>query len=81
MYLRGLGLLLAAQLADGIDARQVAATALESGLVVNAVSPTALRLAPPLTVANDEINQAVTLLTQIVAGLTNGDAGAGQGVS
>ena len=48
---RGLGLLLAAELAAGIDARAVAADALGAGLVLNAVTPTALRLAPPLVVS------------------------------
>ena len=36
---RGLGLLLAAELADGLDAKAVAAAALDAGLVVNAVTP------------------------------------------
>ena len=37
----------------------VAADALDAGLVVNAVTPTALRLAPPLLVSDDEIDEAV----------------------
>ena len=64
---RGLGLLLAAQLDDGIDARLVAADALAAGLILNAVSPSALRLAPPLLVSNDEIDEAVALLTALIA--------------
>jgi acetylornithine/N-succinyldiaminopimelate aminotransferase len=64
---RGLGLLLAAQLADGIDARGVAADALDAGLIVNAVSPASLRLAPPLTVSNEEIDEAVALLSTLIA--------------
>jgi len=75
---RGLGLLLAAQLAEGIDARAVAADALASGLILNAVSPSALRLAPPLTVSNDDIAEAVTLLTDVIAAHTNGDDPAGE---
>jgi acetylornithine/N-succinyldiaminopimelate aminotransferase len=63
---RGLGLLLAAQLAEGIDARQIAADALDAGLVLNAVSPTSLRLAPPLNVSDDEIHEAVALLTALI---------------
>jgi predicted acetylornithine/succinylornithine family transaminase len=63
---RGLGLLIAAQLADGIDAKVVAATALERGLVINAVTPTALRLAPPLTVSDAEIDRAVALLGAVL---------------
>jgi predicted acetylornithine/succinylornithine family transaminase len=63
---RGLGLLIAAQLADGIDAKAVAATALERGLVVNAVTPTALRLAPPLIVSDAEIDRAVEILSEVL---------------
>ena len=55
---RGLGLLLAAELAHGLDAKAVADAALADGLVVNAVTPTALRLAPPLTVTDAEIDEA-----------------------
>jgi acetylornithine/succinyldiaminopimelate/putrescine aminotransferase len=63
---RGLGLLLAAELADGVDAVQVAQRALAAGLVVNAVTGSALRLAPPLLVTDDEIDRAVTVLTEVV---------------
>ncbi|MEY2438309.1 MAG: acetylornithine/N-succinyldiaminopimelate aminotransferase [Acidimicrobiaceae bacterium] len=64
---RGLGLLVAAQLADGLDARVIAAAALERGLVLNAVTPTALRLAPALTVSDDEIDQAVAILGEVLS--------------
>ncbi len=64
---RGLGLLLAAELAESIDAKAVAAGALAAGLVVNAVTPSALRLAPPLTVTDDEIDEAVSLLAAVLA--------------
>src|SRR5262249_12580288 len=43
---RGAGLLLAAELAEGIDAKAVYADLMERGLVTNAVTATALRLAP-----------------------------------
>jgi len=64
---RGLGLLLAVELADA-DAKQVTAQLLEAGLVVNAVSPTALRLAPSLLVTDDEIDHAVSLIRQVLGG-------------
>ncbi len=54
---RGLGLLLAVEL-DGRDARAVNAALLDAGLVANAVTPTALRLAPSLLVSDDEIDHA-----------------------
>jgi acetylornithine/N-succinyldiaminopimelate aminotransferase len=65
---RGQGLLLAAQLDEGIDARAVQAAALAAGLVVNAVTPTALRLAPPLTVSEAEVDEAVAVLANAIAG-------------
>lgn len=64
---RGLGLLLAAELAHGLDAKAVAADLLGKGLIVNAVSPTSLRFAPPLIVSESEIAQAVDLLSAVLA--------------
>lgn len=64
---RGLGLLLAAELAEGVDSKAVAADLLSRGLIVNAVSPTALRFAPPLIVSESEILQAVDLLSAVLA--------------
>ena len=63
---RGEGLLLAAELEEGRDAKAVEAAARERGLIVNAVTPTALRLAPPLTVTDEEIDEAVTILTAVL---------------
>ncbi len=56
---RGAGLLIAAELAPPRDARDVAQKCLDLGLVVNAVTPTALRFAPPLLVSDAEIDDAV----------------------
>jgi predicted acetylornithine/succinylornithine family transaminase len=64
---RGLGLLLAAELREGIDARVVASEALHAGLVVNGITPTAIRLAPPLTVSEEEIDEAITILAKVLA--------------
>ena len=33
----------------------------------NAVTPTALRFAPPLTVSDDEIDEAVAIVTEVLA--------------
>jgi acetylornithine aminotransferase len=63
---RGLGLLLAAELVPGIDAKAVAMRCLDEGLVVNAVTPSALRFAPPLLVRDDEIDEAVTILDRVL---------------
>ena len=63
---RGAGLLLAVELADGIDAKAVYLAALQRGLVTNAVTGSALRLAPPLTVSSAEIAEAVAVLTAVL---------------
>ena len=60
---RGLGLLLAVEL-DGHDAREVATRLLDLGAVVNAVTPTALRLAPSLLISDDELDLAVDLIAK-----------------
>jgi acetylornithine/N-succinyldiaminopimelate aminotransferase len=65
---RGTGLLVAAELA-GKDARAVAAECLRRGLVVNGVTPTALRLAPSLLVSEDEVDEAVTVLSSALEAL------------
>ncbi len=64
---RGAGLLLGARLADGTDARDVAAAALERGLIVNAVTADTLRLAPPLVVSAGEIEEAVAVLGEVLS--------------
>jgi predicted acetylornithine/succinylornithine family transaminase len=58
---RGLGLLLAVELAER-DAKEVADRLLELGAIVNAVTPTALRLAPSLLISDDEVDHALELL-------------------
>lgn len=63
---RGRGLLLAAELADGRDAKAVYSALLERGLVTNAVTATSLRFAPPLTVSESEIDEAVTMLEDVL---------------
>jgi acetylornithine/N-succinyldiaminopimelate aminotransferase len=63
---RGHGLLLGAQLADGLDAAPIVAALLERGLIVNGVNPTTLRLAPPLTVTVDEIDEAVAVMADVL---------------
>jgi acetylornithine/N-succinyldiaminopimelate aminotransferase len=69
---RGLGLLLAAELAEGVDAKEVAAQAMQRGLIVNAVTGSALRLAPSLLVSDAEIDEAVEILHDVLAETTNG---------
>ena len=66
---RGLGLLIAVELDEGKDAGRVAAAALDAGLVVNAVTPTALRLAPSLLVTEAEMDDAVGILERVLGAL------------
>jgi len=63
---RGVGLLVAAELDDGIEAGPVALECLDAGLVVNAVTRTALRFAPSLLVSDAEIDAAVAILQTVL---------------
>jgi predicted acetylornithine/succinylornithine family transaminase len=63
---RGLGLLLGAELADGLSAGDVTLHCLRAGLVVNAVTPTTIRLAPSLLVSDDEIDEALIMLGRVL---------------
>lgn len=63
---RGLGMLLAVELTNG-NAKDVYSRLLELGLVCNAVTDTALRLAPPLNVSNEHIDEAVALIAKAVS--------------
>jgi acetylornithine/N-succinyldiaminopimelate aminotransferase len=62
---RGRGLLLAVEL-SGRDARDVNGALLDAGLVANAVTPTALRLAPSLLISDDEIDEATTIIEKVL---------------
>ena len=59
---RGRGLLLGVELVDGLDAKAVQLNLLHKGLVTNAVTATALRLAPPLNVSEAEMNEAISII-------------------
>ncbi|HEX6054787.1 MAG TPA: acetylornithine transaminase [Intrasporangium sp.] len=62
---RGRGLLRAIEL-SGIPAPAAVAAARDAGFVVNAVTPTALRLAPPLVISEDELTSFVDALPGIL---------------
>ena len=71
---RGAGLLLGAVL-DGVAAADVTGAALQHGLIVNAVAADTIRLAPPLTVSDAEIDEAVAILANSIHEVsTGGDA-------
>jgi acetylornithine/N-succinyldiaminopimelate aminotransferase len=63
---RGLGLLRALLLREDLAPR-VVSQARELGLLVNAVGERVVRLAPPLTVSDEEIDRASALLAEAVA--------------
>jgi predicted acetylornithine/succinylornithine family transaminase len=56
---RGRGLMLGVGLDDGIDAAALGADLLSRGLIVNVPEPGTLRLLPPLTIGDDEVDEAV----------------------
>ena len=63
---RGLGLLRALLLAEDI-APKVVEKARGMGLLVNSIGDRVVRLAPPLTVSDEEVDQAAAILAQAVA--------------
>jgi len=66
---RGMGLLVAAELDTdvvGMTGPEVAAACLGAGLVVNGISPTAIRFAPPLTVSSEEIDEALAIFASVI---------------
>jgi acetylornithine/N-succinyldiaminopimelate aminotransferase len=63
---RGAGLLLGAEMAAEKAAGPIASTCLERGLVVNAVTPTVVRFAPPLLVTDADIDRAVQIFSEVV---------------
>jgi predicted acetylornithine/succinylornithine family transaminase len=66
---RGAGLILGVELEPPLDAGATAVALLHDGLVVNAVTPTALRLEPSLLVTEDEIDAAVAIVERVLAAL------------
>jgi acetylornithine/N-succinyldiaminopimelate aminotransferase len=64
---RGKGLLWAMEF-DREIGEQVDLACLADGLIANNVRPNALRLCPPLTVSEEELDQAVAILERVLAG-------------
>ena len=67
---RGRGLLLAAELSEearaGRSAKDIASACLDRGLVVNGVTPTALRLAPPFVVSTEQLAEGCSILAGVL---------------
>ena len=62
---RGLGLMLAAALPSDV-ARDICSRALESGVLVNDVTPSTLRFTPPLVITEKAIDDALLTLGEVV---------------
>ncbi len=63
---RGRGLLIALDFHSEI-AQDIAMACLEKGLLVNRVKPNALRFMPPLTITEQELDQAIGILKDVLA--------------
>ena len=73
---RGRGLMLGIGLSRDV-ARDVAAAALDEGLIVNAIGDRTLRLVPPLVITRDEVDEAVLRLGRAFDSVGGSGAGAG----
>lgn len=65
--IRGAGLLIGADLEEGIDASRVVDEAQKAGFLINATGPSTLRFIPPLTVEKYDIDDLVEALPGIIA--------------
>ncbi len=69
-HVRGRGLLLGIELtADALNGRtgpEIAKGCLDLGLIVNGITPTALRIAPPFIITDDEIDEAVAIINEVL---------------
>ncbi len=62
---RGMGLMWAIQFSTDIGER-ITNAALAAGLIVNNVRPNAVRLAPPLTITHEELEQGLAILEHVI---------------
>lgn len=72
---RGRGLLLAVELAEGLSAADVARAALGQRVIVNAVTPTSLRLAPPFILTDDEADEGIRRIGAAIDAVAVADGG------
>ena len=63
---RGRGLLLGLEL-QNVDGRELQKVCLENGLVVNALGEDLLRIAPPLNISKDDIDEGLDIITMAAA--------------
>jgi predicted acetylornithine/succinylornithine family transaminase len=77
--LRGLGLMIAVDLV--IDAGPVVDACRDGGLLINAVQPKTLRIAPPLIVSTAEVDEAMQILDRALSATPDMAAGQPQAIS
>ena len=70
---RGLGMLLAVELGEPLAA-DLNAALMASGVVANAVTPSAIRIAPPLTLSDEHLNEGVAIFANCLAEVRGGVA-------
>ena len=67
---RGRGLLVAVEF-DREIGQEALMACLERGLLVNRVKPNALRFMPPLTIGNEEVDEALDILDKVLVSVVN----------
>ncbi|GJM37767.1 MAG: acetylornithine aminotransferase [Acidimicrobiales bacterium] len=69
-HIRGAGLLLGVELTpDALAGRtgpEIARACLDAGLIINGITPTALRLAPPFIITDEQIAEAVSIIAGVL---------------
>ena len=63
---RGLGLMVAAEFDDAVDASAVVLAALDEGLLLNATGPHTLRFLPPLVCTREDVDALVERLATLL---------------
>ena len=67
---RGCGLLVAMEFSSDI-AQPLVMACLDRGLLVNRVKPNALRFMPPLTIGNEDVDEALGILDKVLSSMAN----------
>jgi 4-aminobutyrate aminotransferase-like enzyme len=65
---RGRGLLAAVEFNKDMS-QSIMAACVENGMMVNNVKPNAVRIMPPLTISNKEIDEALRIFDKVFAGV------------
>ena len=63
---RGAGLMVAVDLAEGLDANAIVLAGLEAGLVFNATGPHTLRFLPPLVCTQSDVDSLIARLSELL---------------